>query len=280
MKLSNSIYYYRGQIGLMHLAIGQAPVVLGDIAKNLEIMETLIKNSQEKYETDIDLIVFPELFITGYNLRDNYNRVAEKIPSAGNAQKGIENLSKKYNIYILTGIVEKSGKSLFNSAIIIGPEGYVGHYRKQFLPNFGPFEEKIFFGEGDQTPVFEMPFGKVGIQICYDIFFPEASSGLALNGADVIINLSASPTTSRPLFHRMLPARAIETTCFYVYSNNIGTQGSLTFAGESAVVDPRGKTIAEIPGFEEGVITCELNLEDIASFREARPVLRDSKKKQ
>ena len=264
----------------MHLAIGQAPVVLGDIAKNLEIMETLIKNSQEKYETDIDLIVFPELFITGYNLRDNYNRVAEKIPSAGNAQKGIENLSKKYNIYILTGIVEKSGKSLFNSAIIIGPEGYVGHYRKQFLPNFGPFEEKIFFGEGDQTPVFEMPFGKVGIQICYDIFFPEASSGLALNGADVIINLSASPTTSRPLFHRMLPARAIETTCFYVYSNNIGTQGSLTFAGESTVVDPRGKTIAEIPSFEEGVITCELNLEDIASFREARPVLRDSKKKQ
>ena len=264
----------------MHLAVGQAPVVLGDIAKNLEIMETLIKNSQEKYETDIDLIVFPELFITGYNLRDNYNRVAEKIPSAGNAQKGIENLSKKYNIYILTGIVEKSGKSLFNSAIIIGPEGYVGHYRKQFLPNFGPFEEKIFFGEGDQTPVFEMPFGKVGIQICYDIFFPEASSGLALNGADVIINLSASPTTSRPLFHRMLPARAIETTCFYVYSNNIGTQGSLTFAGESAVVDPRGKTIAEIPGFEEGVLTCELNLEDIASFREARPVLRDSKKKQ
>ena len=78
----------------------------------------------------------------------------------------------------------------------------------------------------------------------------------------------------------MLPARAIETTCFYVYSNNIGTQGSLTFAGESAVVDPRGKTIAEIPSFEEGVITCELNLEDIASFREARPVLRDSKKKQ
>ena len=78
----------------------------------------------------------------------------------------------------------------------------------------------------------------------------------------------------------MLPARAIETTCFYVYSNNIGTQGSLTFAGESAVVDPRGETIAEIPSFEEGVITCELNLDEIASFREARPVLRDSKKKQ
>ena len=264
----------------MHLAIGQAPIVLGDIAKNLEIMETLIKDSKKKHNKKIDLIVFPELFITGYNLRDNYSKIAEQIPSNDAAQKGINELAKKYDVHIVSGIVERDGKSLFNSAIIVGPEGYIGHYRKQFLPNFGPFEEKIFFGEGNQTPVFDLPFGKVGIQICYDIFFPETSSGLALNGADIIINLSASPTTSRPLFHRMLPARAIETTCFYIYSNNIGTQGSLTFAGESTIVDPRGKTIAEIPSFEEGIITCEINLEDIPSFREARPVLRDSKKKQ
>jgi predicted amidohydrolase len=125
-----------------------------------------------------------------------------------------------------------------------------------------------------------MPFGKIGIQICYDIFFPETSMGLALNGADLILNLSASPTTSRPLFHRVLPARAIETTCFYAYSNNIGTQGSLTFAGESVIVDPRGKTIAEMPSFEEGVIVCELPLDKLDAFREARPVLRDSKKKE
>jgi NAD+ synthase (glutamine-hydrolysing) len=103
---------------------------------------------------------------------------------------------------------------------------------------------------------------------------------LAHDSADLIVNLAASPTTSRPLFHRMLPARAIETTCFYAYSNNIGTQGSLTFAGESLVVNPRGKIIAEMPSFEEGVIVCELKFEDLERFREARPVLRDSKKKE
>jgi len=264
----------------MHLALGQAPIILGDIEKNLEIMENLIKNAQEKCNGKLDLIAFPELFITGYNLRDNYSKVAEEIPSSSKAQKGIINLSKKYNIHIATGIVEKSGKSLFNSAIMIGPDGYIGHYRKQFLPNFGPFEEKLFFGEGDQTPVFETPFGKIGVQICYDLFFPETSMGLARNGAELILNLAASPTTSRPLFHRVIPARAIETTCFYAYSNNVGTQGSLTFAGESVIVDPRGKTIAEIPSFEEGVIVCELLLEELESFREARPVLRDSKKKE
>ena len=267
-------------MGPMHLALGQAPVVLGDIKKNLGIMENLIKNAQEKCEGALDLIAFPELFITGYNLRDNYNKVAEKIPSSSEAQKGIANLAKKHNVHIATGIVEKSGKSLFNSAIMIGPEGYIGHYRKQFLPNFGPFEEKMFFGEGNTSPVFDTPFGKVGIQICYDIFFPDTSMGLALNGADLILNLSASPTTSRPLFHRVIPARAIETTCFYAYSNNIGTQGSLTFAGESVIIDPRGKTIADIPSFEEGVIVCELNFEELDSFREARPVLRDTKKKE
>ena len=266
-------------MGLMHLALAQAPVVLGDIEKNIEIMETLIIDAQSKCKDKLDLIAFPELFITGYNLRDNYNKVAEKIPGSGKAQNNIENLAKKYNVHIATGIVEKAGKALFNSAILTGPDGYIGHYRKQFLPNFGPFEEKMFFGEGNQTPVFDTPFGKVGIQICYDIFFPETSMGLALDGADLILNLSASPTTSRPLFHRVLPARAIETTCFYAYSNNIGTQGSLTFAGESVIVDPRGKTIAEIPSFEEGVIVCELDFDKLDSYREARPVLRDSKKK-
>jgi len=265
-------------MGSMHLAMGQAPVVLGDIEKNLEIMEGLICEAQKDGEQDIDLIAFPELFITGYNLRDNYNDVAEKISDKGKAQSGMCRLAKTYNIHIATGIVEKAGKSLFNSAILIGPEGYIGHYRKQFLPNFGPFEEKLFFGEGDKTPVFETPFGKIGIQICYDIFFPETSMGLAHNGADLILNLSASPTTSRPLFHRVLPARAIETTCFYAYVNNVGTQGSLTFAGESTIVDPRGKTMAEIPAFEEGVIVCEIPIEELGSYRDARPILRDSKK--
>jgi len=266
-------------MGFMYLAIGQAPIILGDISKNLEIMEKIIIEAQDKSNSNLDLIVFPELFITGYNLRDNYNEVAEKIPSSGMAQKGIIELAEKFNTHIITGIVERSGKSLFNSAIIVGPEGYIGHYQKRFLPNFGPFEEKMYFGEGNQSNVFETPFGKIGVQICYDIFFPETSMELAQKGADLIINLSASPTTSRPLFHRMLPARAIESTCFYAYSNNIGTQGSLTFAGESLVVDPRGKTIAEIPSFEEGVIVCELMFEDLERFRDARPVLRDSKKR-
>ena len=92
----------------MHLAMGQAPVVLGDIEKNLEIMEEIICEAQKDSKKNIDLIVFPELFITGYNLRDNYNDVSEKIPSKGKAQSGICRLAKEYNIHIVTGIVAVS----------------------------------------------------------------------------------------------------------------------------------------------------------------------------
>ena len=138
----------------MHLALGQVPVILGNINENLKIMESAIKDAKTKTKENIDLIAFPELFITGYNLRDNYHSVAEIIPSNSNLQEKMLALAKKHNVTILTGMVERANKSLFNSAIMIGPEGYIGHCRKQYLPNFGPFEEKTFFGEGNETHIF------------------------------------------------------------------------------------------------------------------------------
>ena len=260
----------------MNLALGQIPTNLGNINENLKIIERAIEKAKNESEQKIDLIAFPELFISGYNLRDNYHKVSELIPSNDIAQKGILALASKHDITILTGIVERSDKSLFNSAVMIGPEGYLGHCRKQYLPNFGPFEEKTYFGEGNRTSIFKTKFGNIGVQICYDLFFPDVSMELAQKGADIIINLAASPTTSRPLFHRVLPARAIETTCYYAYVNNVGTQGNLVFAGESCVFDPRGKMIGEINKFEEGILTCEIPLENIEKYRDARPVLRDS----
>ena len=261
----------------MYLALGQVPIMLGNVAENLNVMEKAIVNAQK--ENSIDLIAFPELFITGYNLKDSYNDVSEVIPGNGQAQEGIKEIAKKHDITILTGIVERANKSLFNSAIMIGPDGYIGHCRKQYLPNFGPFEEKTYFGEGNEAKIFNTIFGNIGVQICYDLFFPEVSMKLAQQGADVIINLAASPTTSRPLFHRVLPARAIETTCYYAFVNNVGTQGNLVFAGESCILDPRGKVMDEIEKFEEGIIICKIPLENVQKYRDARPVLRDSMNK-
>ena len=101
----------------MYLALGQVPIILGNVAENLNIMEKTIVNTQK--EKSIDLIAFPELFITGYNLKDNYNNVSEVIPGNGQAQEGIKEIAKKHDVTILTGIVERANKSLFNSAFFV-----------------------------------------------------------------------------------------------------------------------------------------------------------------
>ena len=255
----------------MKLAVLQAEVRRGDIISNLSTVKRLVEGSKE----EINLLALPELFLTGYQLRDGLSDVAEAIPGNGPALTGLCELSAFHNMYIVGGMVEKSSGTLYNCAVLVGPEGYIGHYRKQYLPNFGPFEEKTHFGEGEDIQVFETKIGKIGLQVCYDLFFPRQSMGLAHRGAEVILNLAASPTTSRPLFHRVLPARAIETTCFWGFANNVGVQGSLTFAGESTIYNPRGKVIASIPAFEEGISIADISLDEISTFRDLRPVLRD-----
>ena len=260
----------------MQLAVAQAEVTLGDVEANLTTARKLLEQAQAACDSGLDLLVLPELFLTGYLLRDDYARVAEAVPGDGEAQAGLAMLAADSGVHIAAGLVERGRGSLYNVALIVGPGGYIGHYRKRYLPNFGPFEEKLYFAAGSDTPVFETQVGRIGMQVCYDIFFPMQSQALAHAGAEIILNLSASPTTSRPLFHRMLPARAIETTCFWAFANNVGVQGSLTFGGESCIVDPRGSFIVEAPALETGVAVAEIDLATLPSFREARPVLRDS----
>ncbi len=260
----------------MQLAVAQAEVTLGDVEANLATARKLLEQAQAACDSGLDLLVLPELFLTGYLLRDDYARVAEAVPGNGEAQAGLAMLAADSGIHIAAGLVERDRGSLYNVALLVGPSGYIGHYRKRYLPNFGPFEEKLYFAAGSDAPVFETQVGRIGMQVCYDIFFPMQSQALAHAGAEIILNLSASPTTSRPLFHRMLPARAIETTCFWAFANNVGVQGSLTFGGESCIVDPRGSFVVEAPALETGVAVAEIDLATLPSFREARPVLRDS----
>ena len=194
----------------------------------------------------------------------------------GPAASGLLALAAEHGVHLVAGLVEQGTAALYNVALLVGPDGYIGHYRKIFRPNFGPFEEQRYFGAGGpQTPVFTTPVGRIGLQVCYDAFFPQQSLPLARAGAELVLNISAGPTTSRPLFHRVLPARAIETTCFWGYANNVGPQGSLSFAGESVIYSPRGDELARAPAFAEGVAVAELPLADLPAMREFRPLLRD-----
>lgn len=236
----------------------------------------IIKHELEK--TDADLLVFPELFLTGYRIRDKIVEMAETIES--DLILDLSDFVKDQNCALIFGMPERDlvqkGR-IYNSAVFIGKDGFIKQYRKFHPVNFGPFEEKRYFHEGDMLPIFEVDDTKLGLIICYDIFFPELSKAYALNGVDLIIDISAGPTTSRPFFEIMIPARAVESTIYFAYSNLIGPEKNLTFFGGNTVVDGRGNQLAKGKYIEEDDIEVDIDPQELEFVRSQRPTLRDTR---
>ncbi len=244
----------------------------GDTAANLKRMVTLVAKEKP------DLALFPEMWLTGYMVRDRVTELAEF--ADGPSVKAVSKAARKAKSTVVFGFPERvrghRGK-VHNSAAVCTPDGEVGVYRKWFLPNFGPYEEKMFFHKGHGVPVFKTPFGTIGLQICYDLFFPELAKVACLKGADIVANISSSPVTARTLFQRVIHARAVENAVFFAYVNRVGTDLGLVFAGGSALVGPRGDTVAELPLVKPGVFDAKVELGDTDLARPFRPTLRDSR---
>jgi len=149
-----------------------------------------------------DLYVFGEMFLTGYMCKDDFHRLAE--PIDGEAVKAISKIAKQNNATIVFGMPEHDThtKSIYNSCVVVTPNA-VHVYRKNYLPNFGPFEEKIYFKPGQGLDVFDTPVGKLGCFICYDIFFPEVAKIYALKGAEILVCISAGPTATQEFFEKV-----------------------------------------------------------------------------
>ena len=245
------------------------PKVLNKQA-NITKMEKYIK------KTKADIYVFGELSLTGYSLKDEFRNAAENIN--GLSIKKIKKLAEKNKCYIVFGMPLKDSKVeglIHNSAILIHPNGKINVYNKWFLTTFGPFEEKIFYDEGEDFQICNTKFGKIGLIICYDIFFPELCKLYSMQGANIIICISASPSTTKKYFETLIPARAIENTVFMVFVNLVGTQEDLIFWGGAQVYDPLANLLVKAPYFKESITTCEIDLKNIKNTRANRPVLRD-----
>lgn len=216
--------------------------------------------------------------LTGYSIRDEVHRLAE--PLDGPSVRRVSRICEELGCGVLFGMPERDGRvrgRIYNSAVLVLPDGSVGAYRKCHLANFGPFDEKRYFHAGMTLPVFETPWGRVGALICYDIFFPEAVKVLALGGAELIVDISASPTSTRRFFEAVLPARAVESTVFIAYCNLVGTEGQLEFWGGSRVIGPRLDVRALGPLYEEAIVEAELDFPELEAARPLRPTLRDTR---
>jgi predicted amidohydrolase len=232
----------------------------------------------EKYisKTKADIYVFGEYFLTGDRCKDEFRDLAE--PLDGPSIQQLKKIAKTKHCYLIFGMPLKDStvEGLnYNAAVLIHPDGTVDAYKKWFLPNAGPFEEKIFFDQGEELPVFTTDHGKIGLLICYDLNFPELAKALTLQGADILICISASPTTTQRYFETLLPARALENTVFMAYINLAGNQEDLIYWGGSQVYDPLGTLLIKAPYLKESLITCDVNLKLLESARARRPVLRD-----
>ena len=259
--------------GKIKVVLAQINCKPEDKIENLKRMQKAVIEAQKH---KADLIIFPELSLTGYVIRDQIYDLAETIP--GSSYKIMEEMARKTKMHIIFGMPESSEKAeavIYNTAVFVGPEGLIGKYRKMHLPTHSVFEEKRYFRPGYRTAVFDTELGKIGLIICYDIFFPELSRLMRLKGAQLIICISASPSTRRTFFETLTIARAIENAAFLAYVNLVGIEDGLQFWGGSRIVGPSGKVFAQAKYDEEDFVICNVDYADMRSVEAFVPTLKD-----
>lgn len=254
------------------VTLAQLTCQLHDKEANLKRMKDIVRKTKGK------IIIFPELNLTGYMPRDDLFGQAETASSP--IIKAIIRLAKDTKKDIVFGAPMKGERLpgiVYNSCLLAAGTGKLFRYDKMYLPTFGPFEEKVFFAEGKEVVVADGRHARIGLMICYDMFFPELAKLETLLGAQILVNISAAPTTSRPFFRRVMPGRAVENAIFVAYSNMVGVHGSLVFGGGSVLYGPRGEEIVRAKDLEPDIVEAEIDLADIDVARRFRPVVRDSR---
>lgn len=219
---------------------------LGEVEDNLVKMSDYI--SQIASRQKVDLIVFPELVTTGYELGVRFTQLAQQIP--GPTVNLISQRAQELGVYVAFGMVakERIESILYNAAVLVGPDGeLLGHYNKTHLRG----EERMAFREGYKMPVFETEFGSVGLMLGWDLAFPEVARSLTLDGAELIAVLGNWEKDEIDEWTTLVKARAIENSCFVAAANRVGEDVTIEFGGESLVVGPTGKVLAHLPGEEE-----------------------------
>jgi len=180
-------------------------------------------------------------------------------------------LARELGLYIVAGTAEKSGNYLYNSAVVVGPRGYIGKYRKIHLF----YREKVFFEPGDLGfKVFDIGFAKVGVMICFDWFFPESARTLALKGAEII----AHPANLvMPYAPRAMPIRALENRVYTITADRVGEERGLKFIGKSLIASPKAEVLSIASETEEeiGVVEIDLNLARNKRLNDMNDIFKD-----
>jgi 5-aminopentanamidase len=239
----------------MRVAVAQIDPKLAEVERNLE---TCAKRLEEAARDGSQLLVLPECAIPGYMFDSAEEALpfAEEIP--GPSTEVLERQCRRLGMHAVCGMLERDGDALHNSAVLIGPDGLIGTYRKTHLPFLGVDR---FVVAGDELSVYDTPLGRIGLEICYDLRFPEVTRTLALKGADIVAHPTNFPLAARPQTEFITRARAAENRVYVLTSNRIGKERSGEFCGWSQIVDPHGTRLAEAGADEEALLIADIDLE-------------------
>jgi NAD+ synthase (glutamine-hydrolysing) len=264
------------------IALAQINTHLGDVALNLQKHLELIRQAQAG---GAELIIFPELSLTGYCLQDLAPTVAHHATEDDPVFKPLLDASKW--IDILVGFVDEDHRHRFFISAAYLSQGKVLHiHHKVYLPTYGLFDESRFFAPGNEIRSFNSRFGRVGVLICEDFWHASPPYLLWLDGADIFLFTSASPGRGLGKRSALDSARWVEDmnrayaglfTSFVAHANRTGFEDGLNFWGGSTIFDPNGDLITKSPHHEEDLLIAEIDLNQLQRTRARLPLLRDER---
>ena len=266
----------------LKLALSQMNTRLGNVKANLEKHFQII---EEARQNGADLLVFPELSLTGYVLQDLAASVAIKPVPEDPVFSQLLAASRELDLVV--GFVEEDIRNRFFISGAYLSQGKVVHvHRKVYLPTYGLFDEGRFFAWGDSIEAFDTRFGRFGLLICEDFWHASPPYLLWLDGADLFIFTSASPGRGLQNEPTLESARWVDHinrayaslfTSFVVHANRVGYEDGLNFAGGASAYDPNGVVINKGPAHEEALVYAELDLNQLHRTRARLPLLRDER---
>ena len=242
---------------------------LGQMENNLvKISEFITRIASEQ---PVDLIVFPELATTGYEVGPRFPQLAQRVP--GPTVNLIAQRASEHGVHIAFGMVtkEKVESILYNSSIMVGPDGdLIGQHNKMHLRG----EERIAFRPGYRLNAFETELGMVGLLVGWDLAFPEAARSLVLEGADLLVVCANWEQPNAEEWRAYLRARAYENAVFIAAANRVGEEPSYTFFGQSSIIGPRGRVYAGAEEPSEGYAVARIDLDAVRQQREETQILQ------
>jgi predicted amidohydrolase len=228
-------------------------------------LATVCQSIEKAVRNGAKLIVFPECMNSGYVWKDPQAALAVADPIPGRFTDEIGKLTKRHGVYVAIGLSERLDDKVFNAGALVGPQGLIGKYEKNFLFDFDPY----FFALGETGyPVFRTEIGTIGMFICADARIPEGARALTMNGAEILLHLTNSTTHEQHQLH--VPTRGNENEVWMISADKAGREEGLTYPGHTLIIAPDGTVAAEGGQFDHEILYADIDTERVDEVRQAQ----------